>query len=697
LIDGSSGAMAKRKYTFRIPRVTARRDSKSTLEDPAPPDPGPTPSDRNLKDSAAEILKYALQSKYLLGFISAVDLAELSHWIHHCGVPGFQAYAELSPLQPSFNANACRSVRRELPMKDIEREYEQILIPMAGPDGTRCLRPLAVKPIYEALAEQFALDPEGAIRAAKDLCTANWSDNKLNTDAQPNTLVLPFGHFVDAAQFRGKGPSIPDSIIIYNVNLSLSASRYVICTIRKEHLCGESVGCPCRGRCSLDVLERYLVWSAQVAANGFHPKVNFCGEQFESLDRRLNAGQPIVVHRDCIVTFALVEFRADGAQYSDLGLRRANQEHFCLKCHASREDMYDFANSHLWSRWTDAEYAALIARSKVSVQLSGDEADKLLASMEWDFRENGAHGRVVKRAAHGLVQGDILMYGGSCLNAYAATSADLQGSAPYHLVFWRPTQELRSPIYVLEFPAARFSYLMLDDLHNIDLGCTARIAGVALLGVLKSGVRFGTPATERGMRLSVAKMNADVARFYKGTGFSFKRLSCKSLCWKNMQSTGHLKGKGCHCSGILPYVVHVLQECDEDFPGIRTKPLLKAAVSLQKAYALMRENPRDIDAKKLGKYMQRVGIQCALAGVPMIPKFHYLSHFEELAQVAGNPRYYSTRVDESLNSDLVRLAQAMHTSEFSARILSRQHLHRQVSRSLEEARAAWLNASRLGR
>ena len=629
-----------------------------------------------------------------MGFLSAVDLSELSYWIHHSGVPGFSGFADLSPLQPSFKDNAHRSVLRELPIQQIEDSYEKILIPMAGPAGTRCLRPLAVKPLYEALAEQFAEDPRGALEAASELRTANWLNNPIRSAAPANRTVLPYGHFVDAAQFRGKGPGVPDSIISYNVNLGLLANRYVVCTMRKEHLCGEAVGCPCRGRCSLEVIERYLVWCAEVAASGLHPEVNFLGQQFESLDRRLNAGQPICAHGESVISFALVEFRADGAQYSDLGLRRTNQDNFCLKCHSDRASMFDFVNAHKWMPWTDVEYQSVVTQGRLALTVPSEEADAVLASLHWDFRENkGLHARIVKADGHGLQKHDILVYGGSCWNQYAENSGDLLGVEPYQLLFWRPTEELRCPLYVLDFPGCSVDYLMLDDLHNLDLGCAARIAGVALLGALKSG-RFGHPSTERGMKQSVAKLNADLHRFFKGTGVPWKRLTIKSLCWKNMQSKGHLKAKGFHCSGIMPYVIDLLESCDCDFGSIRRKPLLKAAIYLQRAYRLMRESPREIDHELLGKYLEAVGIQSQKAGVPLIPKFHYLFHFGSVAAASGNPRCASTRIDESLNADVVRLAQSMHTSEFSARMLSRQHLHRQVRAALAEAKAAWLVASK---
>jgi hypothetical protein len=690
--------MLPRQYTFHLPRVTKSSSKSSVHVDPADvkPDDVEGQGDHAFnRAAAAEILKYTLESKYLLGLLSAVDLAELSYWLHHSGVPGFEHYKDLSPLQPSFNANACRSVRRELDVDSLERQYHKISLPMAGPQG-RCFKELAVKPIYEALAEQFAEDPEAAVRLTQDMRTKNWVNNSILQAAAVDELVLPYGHFVDAAQFRGKGPGVPDSILVFNVNLACGAKRFTICTIRKEHLCGESVGCPCRGRCSLDVLERWLTWSAEHAATGYFPLLDFNNMPFKSIDRQLDAGQPIFIHDNKRVKFALVEFRADGAQYADLGIRRANQEHFCLKCHCNRAEMYNFSDTARWERWTDNEYRAVVAVNRISVMVSSSEANNILHMTRWDSREQGAHSRVVTRNIAGLVEkGWILMYGGSCMDVYAATAEDLQGAEPFELVFWRDdANELRCPLYVLEFPGARHEYLMLDDLHNLDLGVAARLAGVALLGSLILGEHFGTPSTEKGMKLALARMNAEISKFFAGRGFNFKKLTTKSLCWKNMQSTGHLKGKGVHCSMILPYVISLLSSPGSDFRAVSRKPLLKAVRSLQKAYELMRRSPRDIDSALLAKCLLDVGKFSIEAGVPMIPKFHYLAHFEEQAEASGNPKCCSTKPDESLHSDLVRMAQAMHTSEFSARILTRQALANRNKRSLEEFKSAWLNAKR---
>ena len=59
------------------------------------------------------------------------------------------------------------------------------------------------------------------------------------------------------------------------------------------------------------------------------------------------------------------------------------------------------------------------------------------------------------------------------------------------------------------------------------------------------------------------------------------------------------------------------------------------------------------------------------AGVPLVPKMHLLFHMVERAQTQGNPRFYGTFLDESLNRTLRDLVRTSHRNVWVQRIFHR--------------------------
>ncbi len=147
------------------------------------------------------------------------------------------------------------------------------------------------------------------------------------------------------------------------------------------------------------------------------------------------------------------------------------------------------------------------------------------------------------------------------------------------------------------------------------------------------------------------------------------------LCWKSQSSSGHLKCKGGEARDILPFVVKLAAE-------LPCKQLHRACQKLRCAYSLMRNSDRAIDSSKLHRLLKACGVAARMAKVKFIPKFHYLSHFGEVSQLAGNPRHSSCMADESYHSDMVRCAQACHIPDFAARLLTRSVLRVRLAKGL---------------
>ena len=66
---------------------------------------------------------------------------------------------------------------------------------------------------YEVLAEEYMFNSSKVEEAISSLNTQNWADNEINLErgAQANEFAVPYGHFVDGAPWKGKGPGTSDS------------------------------------------------------------------------------------------------------------------------------------------------------------------------------------------------------------------------------------------------------------------------------------------------------------------------------------------------------------------------------------------------------------------------------------------------------------------------------------------------------
>lgn len=62
------------------------------------------------------------------------------------------------------------------------------------------------------------------------------------------------------------------------------------------------------------------------------------------------------------------------------------------------------------------------------------------------------------------------------------------------------------------------------------------------------------------------------------------------------------------------------------------------------------------------------------AGMPKIPKCHLMMHMLQRAVKKGNPRWYSTYRDESLNGIIGKVAASVHPRVFAMSALTKIHI-----------------------
>ena len=91
----------------------------------------------------------------------------------------------------------------------------------------------------------------------------------------------------------------------------------------------------------------------------------------------------------------------------------------------------------------------------------------------------------------------------------------------------------------------------------------------------------------------------------------------------------------------------------------------------------MREQPKRMSPDALAEFLDTFHRHCALmknAGGKFVPKHHLWAHMVHMAKIAGNPRFYSTFLDETLNGVVASIAQSCHQSQWEKRLFCRLQL-----------------------
>ncbi|CAE7267823.1 unnamed protein product [Symbiodinium sp. CCMP2592] len=132
----------------------------------------------------------------------------------------------------------------------------------------------------------------------------------------------------------------------------------------------------------------------------------------------------------------------------------------------------------------------------------------------------------------------------------------------------------------------------------------------------------------------------------------------------------HVKAKAAETHGLLAFVCEMLakykarlstsgSEQDQLFFELATH----AGQSAMAFDAVMARHGRDINAAVSGEMLMhydRFIVLCSRAGFPLIPKGHLMYHCIQRSVLQGNPRTYSTYVDESYNGAIARACRSVH-------------------------------------
>ena len=134
------------------------------------------------------------------------------------------------------------------------------------------------------------------------------------------------------------------------------------------------------------------------------------------------------------------------------------------------------------------------------------------------------------------------------------------------------------------------------------------------------------------------------------------------------QNKPHLSMKAGETQSLLPFVVEMLEENCPKYVGssddseLECKLLLRAgqsALVMNSVFAL----PRKLDRKDCQLLMDNYMLFCTCydrCNGNMVPKHHLMVHLIQQSLVKGNPSFYATWNDESLNGILRKIAVSCH-------------------------------------
>ena len=104
--------------------------------------------------------------------------------------------------------------------------------------------------------------------------------------------------------------------------------------------------------------------------------------------------------------------------------------------------------------------------------------------------------------------------------------------------------------------------------------------------------------------------------------------------------------------------------------------LVEASQALEEYLQLLRDTPQTVDDPTFERFFKlflRHVHALEDARVPFLPKHHMLAHLTIQMREKGNPRFYSTFLDETLNSIIAAAAARAHPSRWE------HHIHKRLS------------------
>ena len=125
---------------------------------------------------------------------------------------------------------------------------------------------------------------------------------------------------------------------------------------------------------------------------------------------------------------------------------------------------------------------------------------------------------------------------------------------------------------------------------------------------------------------------------------------------------------------MIYFLVAELQKYRDRIESPKTRALISVGTSLTYIVDTLDSSSRILTSSQIQAIYNNIKKMNALwdtAEIHRTPKLHLAFHMVEKAQTEGNPNFYSTFLDESLNRTLRDIARVAHRSVWEMRIFDR--------------------------
>jgi hypothetical protein len=330
---------------------------------------------------------------------------------------------------------------------------------------------------------------------------------------------------------------------------------------------------------------------------------------------------------------------------------------------------------------------------KVILNTENERAD-LLASLAFVQAPKG-RGRTiftnVTVAGVNLLCGDRIT---PCLGLPLVTALD-SAPLPLDIVLWRATVVPgqsgmisdpvinRCPLFSSTLGTCPDRTLAIDTLHTLNYGPIMRWCSATVWRIILLRCDSVAESTQEGrINLSVRQMRARLLIWYDQNKTPAERrlgeLTASMLgspmgCGTGADSMPHpgctMKSKAAETHLLAEFALDMLRET----PDLSLQEdLVHAGESVLTWSAVSRRSPMiltDPQRKQFVDLMKKHLLNCERANISMVPKHHFFAHASLRLRWMGNPRCYSTFLDESLNMLLRNVMASAHRAHQSWRTL----------------------------
>ena len=257
---------------------------------------------------------------------------------------------------------------------------------------------------------------------------------------------------------------------------------------------------------------------------------------------------------------------------------------------------------------------------------------------------------------------------------------------PVLVIFWRAHKDndgklldgtlRRNPLFDREVGITPATTLMVDTLHTLYLGVYQRYVMHVIWHALDSNLWHVEAAQSTKDELGRKHLVNDLKGWYVRNNvpqnYRINDITDKLI---GTRKAPDLKTKAGETGVLVRWATDL---CQRHARSMKLgDELLAAGECLLEYMAILKEHdrivPRSACQRLLDLCTRHISL-LQLAQLPLVPKHHLMVHLTLRIPTRGNPRFYSTFLDESLNAALAKIAGASHRTTWETSIFSRVRL-----------------------